>query len=80
MWFLIFWFKENVRNNQVVKTLKVRTKCQLLKSSLINYNNPILVNTSKGNKSPKKHVQETKTNKSEDILNSILPPRYVTLL
>jgi dynein light intermediate chain, axonemal len=51
----------------------------VMKKSLINYKNPILVNTSKGeSSSPKKHAQETKTNKSEDILNSILPPRYGT--
>jgi dynein light intermediate chain len=47
--------------------------------SLVKYNTPILVNTTgKGKKGNKKSGIEKQTTQTEDILNSILPPREWT--
>jgi hypothetical protein len=49
-------------------------------TSLVKYNSPILVNTISASKSSKKGQKkvnvERQTTQTEDILNSILPPRY----
>jgi hypothetical protein len=46
-------------------------------TSLVKYHTPILVSVSqgKGNKKAKKPTIERETTQTEDILNSILPPR-----
>lgn len=46
--------------------------------SLVKYNTPTLVSTTGDKKNKKKGTQnsEKKTTQTEDILNSILPPRY----
>ena len=45
--------------------------------SLVKYNTPILVSTTgAGKKNQKKTAAEKQTTQTEDILNSILPPRY----
>ena len=47
-------------------------------TSLVKYNTPTLVNsstTTKGKKGEKKPAEKTNT-QTEDILNSILPPRF----
>lgn len=57
-------------------------------SSLVKYDNPVLVSTTKvtgGSKGGKKKTQAPQADRqqasqTEDILNSILPPRFVTLL
>ena len=45
--------------------------------SLVKYHTPILVSitNAKGKKGQKKAPQEKQTTQTEDILNSILPPR-----
>lgn len=44
--------------------------------SLVKYNTPILVSTTgAGKKNQKKTAAEKQTTQTEDILNSILPPR-----
>ena len=45
--------------------------------SLVKYNSPTLVNNSAGSKQKKgeKKVVDKSTTQTEDILNSILPPR-----
>lgn len=44
--------------------------------SLVKYNTPVLVNTTAGKgKNAKKSTAEKQTTQTEDILNSILPPR-----
>jgi hypothetical protein len=52
----------------------------MLTTSLVKYHTPILVSISnaKGGKSKtqKKPVVDKQTTQTEDILNSILPPRY----
>jgi dynein light intermediate chain len=49
-------------------------------NSLVRYDNPILVSTGKSAKVNKEGKKETpgkaSTTPTEDILNSILPPRY----
>lgn len=53
-------------------------------SSLVKYDNPVLVSTTTGgSKGGKKKTQAPQVDRqqasqTEDILNSILPPRYVT--
>lgn len=48
-----------------------------MSSSLVKYHTPILVSitNAKGKKGQKKPQQEKQTTQTEDILNSILPPR-----
>ena len=53
--------------------------------SLVKYNTPILVSTSKGDKKkskkklpPLEKTASTSTTSNEDLLNSILPPREYT--
>jgi hypothetical protein len=50
-------------------------------ASLVKYNTPTLVNTTggKAKKNQKKSAAEKQTTQTEDILNSILPPRSVCL-
>ncbi|GMI62510.1 hypothetical protein ScalyP_jg5715 [Parmales sp. scaly parma] len=43
--------------------------------SLVKYDNPILVSTTKDSKKQKAKNAEKRTSQTEDILNSILPPR-----
>jgi len=43
--------------------------------SLVKYDNPILVSTTKDSKKQKSKAAERRTSQTEDILNSILPPR-----
>jgi hypothetical protein len=48
-------------------------------TSLVKYHTPILVSVSQGKgnkKAQKKPTLERETTQTEDILNSILPPRY----
>ena len=47
-------------------------------TSLVKYHTPILVSitNAKGKKGQKKPAAEKSTSQTEDILNSILPPRY----
>ena len=50
--------------------------------SLVKYDTPILVSTSKGNKKNKKKlppIEKTTPASNEDLLNSILPPREFTI-
>ena len=51
--------------------------------SLVKYNTPLLVSTTKDSKGRKKKqlppVNDKKTTQTEDILNSILPPRFFFL-
>ena len=49
--------------------------------SLVKYNTPTLVSTTGDKKGKKKGAQteQKKTTQTEDILNSILPPRYTTV-
>lgn len=50
--------------------------------SLVKYDTPILVSTSKGNKKNKKTlppIEKTTPASNEDLLNSILPPREFTI-
>ena len=50
-----------------------------MSASLVKYHTPILVSVTagkKGSKGAKKPSQEKQTTQTEDILNSILPPRY----
>lgn len=51
-------------------------------ASLVKYNTPTLVNTTgaKGKKGTKKAVSERQTTQTEDILNSILPPRFFLVI
>lgn len=52
-------------------------------NSLVRYDNPILVSAGKGGKASKEGKKETpgkaSTTPTEDILNSILPPRFVSV-
>lgn len=52
--------------------------------SLVKYNTPLLVSTTKDSKGRKKKqlppVNDKKTTQTEDILNSILPPRFIYFL
>ena len=45
--------------------------------SLVKYNTPILVSTTGAGKKNQKKASEKQTTQTEDILNSILPPRFV---
>lgn len=50
----------------------------LSQSSLVKYNTPMLVSTSadgKGRRRERNEVLDRPTSQTEDILNSILPPR-----
>jgi hypothetical protein len=56
------------------KTVKFQDEMQ--SGSLVKYNTPILVNTTAGGKGKaKKPFADKQSTQTDDILNSILPPR-----
>jgi hypothetical protein len=65
--------------NVKIKDLQYIIVTMLNQGSLIKYNTPTLVSTTSNDKSKNKkkggQAVERKTTQTEDILNSILPPR-----
>ena len=74
----------NVSKNGSRYKLNIRKVCfdfniKMQSGSLVKYNTPILVSTTgAGKKNQKKSASEKQTTQTEDILNSILPPRFVS--
>ena len=74
----------NVSKNGSRYKLNIRKVCfdfniKMQSGYLVKYNTPILVSTTgAGKKNQKKSASEKQTTQTEDILNSILPPRFVS--